>query len=171
MEDQILSQLIKSSLSHYDDQNKKYYNFIKTKNINIKISYEHDKDLDAGLITFDNKHEFEYELLGYFDNNAHIWIWAWVLPSIDYTKTILCRDLLNYGLKLEPSTNSAEHYIIKSLLVNSRILLEEYVQLDTYLALISYLLKNKILFIYPRKLYLDESKKNFVIIYYLIKKI
>ena len=91
--------------------------------------------------------------------------------NINYEKTKICRDLLEYGLKLEPSSNSGEHYILKSLLLNSRILLDEYVQLENNLAIISYILKDNILFIYPRILYIDENKQKFITIYYLIKKL
>lgn len=160
-----LSQLIKSSFKYYDEQNSKYINLINTQNIKF------DNDLNYKSLIFNDHEEYDYELLGYFDNQTNIWIWAWVLPDLNYDKTILCRELLNYGLKLEPSTNSTEHFIIKSLLVNSRILLEEYVQLESYLAIISYIIKDKILFIYPRKRYIDEGNHNFITVYYLIKKI
>ena len=59
--------------------------------------------------------------------------------------------------------------MIKALLVNSRIIIEESVQLDINLAIYSSLMRDKIKFIFPRIRYLDESKNNFVTFYYLIK--
>ena len=164
MENIPLAQLIKSSLKYYDDQNIQYIEFINTNNVNF------DQNLNSGLITINNR-EFDYEVLGYFDNQNNIWIWAWVLPELSYDRTILSKELLSYGLKLEPSSNSLEHYIIKSLLLNSRILLEEYIQLETYLAIISYIIKDKILFIYPRKKFIDNKNTEFITVYYFIKKI
>jgi hypothetical protein len=159
-----LVQLIQSSLKYYDDQNIKYIQYIKTNSISF------EPDLNTGFIKL-NDREFDYEILGYFDNQNNVWIWGWVLSDLSYERTRLCKELLNYGLKLEPSSNSLEHYIIKSLLLNSRILLEEYVQLETYLAIVSYIIKDKILFIYPRKRYLDDKNISYVTVYYFIKKI
>jgi hypothetical protein len=174
MENLSLGQLIISALKHFDEQNIKYLNLINTQNININIKSLNLYDLNANLIIFyenTDEYSFNYELLGYFDNQTNIWIWGWVLPNIDYDKTNICRNLLNYGLKLEPNTNSDEHYILKSFLLNSRILLEEHIQLEINLAIISYILKDNILFIYPRKLYIDKNKQKFITIYYLIKKL
>ena len=58
--------------------------------------------------------------------------------------------------------------MIKSLLVNSRIQIEESIQLDINLALYTSLLRDKIKFIYPRRIQLDESNKIFITYYYLI---
>ena len=153
-----LVQLIKLALEYYDDQNITYNEYINTESVKF--------DFDNDLIILNDK-EYSFELLGYFDNQNNIWIWAWVLPDLSYNKTILARELLNYGLKLEPSTNSSEHFIIRSLFVNSRILLEEFVQLDTYLGIVSFILKDKIFFIYSRKRYIN--KHDYVTVYYLIK--
>uniref|UniRef100_A0A6C0EDQ8 Uncharacterized protein n=1 Tax=viral metagenome TaxID=1070528 RepID=A0A6C0EDQ8_9ZZZZ len=175
MENFALDQIIKSSLSYYDNQNIKYFEYINTQDVNINIQKENPYNLDNDLIIFfknsENEKSFNFELLGYFDNQLNIWIWGWLLPNVDYDKTKICRDLLDYGLKLQPSTNSSEHAIIKSLLLNSRQKFDEYVQLEINLSIISYLIKDNILFIYPRKLYTDEKKKNFITIYYFIKKL
>ena len=141
MENELLSQLIKTALTHFDEQNTTYKNLIKTENINIQMAYDYS-DLNMDLIIFNNKDEFDFELLGYFDNQTNIWIWAWVLPNLDYNKIILSKELLQYGLSLEPSSNSIEHFILKSWLVNSRIILENNIQLENFLALLSYILKN-----------------------------
>ncbi len=76
---------------------------------------------------------------------------------------------MDYGLKLELQNNLLEHSYIKSILVNSRIKIEEDIQLETNLAIYSYLLKNKIKFIYPLKVYLNNDKKEYITFYYFIK--
>lgn len=154
-----LKEFIKLALQYYDEQNYTYRNIITTKKVKF--------DLINDVILLNNQ-EFSFQVLGYFDNQTNIWIWSWVLPDLNYEKTQLARDLLFYGLKLEPSTNSTEHFIIRSLLVNSRILLEDFIQLDTYLAIISFIIKDKILFIYHRIRYLNDN--NYITIYYLINK-
>ena len=180
MDNLSLGEFIKLALEYYDNQNlkySKYLNLINMKNekrMNVNIHFT-SYDKNNNLITFydsdDNETNFNYEVLGYFDNQVNIWIWGWLLPHLDNNLTQLCRDLLNYALKLEPNINTSEHYILKSLLLNSRISLGEYTELEINLAIIAYILKDKILFIYPYKKYLDEKKKNFITVYYLIKKL
>ena len=80
-----------------------------------------------------------------------------------------CRDILSYGLSLEPGSNSNEHFFIKSLLINSRILIQEDTQLEINLAIFSYLAKAKIGFIFSRKMYLNQEKTKYVTYYYIIK--
>ena len=74
-------------------------------------------------------------MLGYFDNQNHIWIWGWLLNDLNFNTTKICRGLLDYGLKLEPKSNATEHFFIKSLLVNSRVQVDEDAQLDINLAI------------------------------------
>ena len=158
-----LSQTIKLAIEKYDNICKKYNKYIKNTNVSIindeKFIFKFD----------DYEDEFDCEFLGYFDNQNLIWIYSWVLTNIDSIKTKISRELLEYGLKLEPSSNTDEHFMIKSLLVNSRIQIEESIQLDINLALYTSLLRDKIKFIYPRKVLLDEFNENFITYYYLIK--
>ncbi len=168
MENDSLNQFIKKAIQHFDNQNLANLKILHVPDSNVKFS------LNDNTITFildDKEKTFDFELLGYFDNQANIWIWAWLLSNLNSEQTKLSRELLNYGLKLEPSSNSIEHFFIKSLLVNSRISIEEDIQLETNLAIFSYIIKNKINFIYPRKRYLENSNNtgNYVTFYYLIK--
>jgi len=165
MDTDSLNQFIKKSLQYYDNQNLANIEILQVSDSNVKF------DVEAKTITFitDNgEKEFNFEMLGYFDNQSNIWIWSWLLTNLNSEQTKMARELLDYGLKLEPTSNSVEHFLIKSLLVNSRISIEEDIQLDSNLAICSYMLKNKIKFIYPRRRYLDDSK-NYVTFYYLIK--
>lgn len=168
METDSLNQFIKKSLHYYDNQNLENIEILNTPDANIKFGF------DDNTITFildDKKKTFDFEILGYFDNQSKIWIWSWLLTNLNSEQTMISRELLNYGLKLEPTSNSVEHFFIKSLLVNSRISIEEDIQLETNLGIFSYIIKNKIKFIYPRKRYLDNSNKAgaYATFYYLIK--
>lgn len=165
MDNDSLNQFIKKALQHYDNQNLANKEVLEVADTSVKFS------LETNTITFkfDEKEKtFDFEMLGYFDNQSHIWIWAWLLTDLNSEQTKMSRELLNYGLKLESTSNSIEHFFIKSLLVNSRISIEEDTQLDTNLAICTYIIKNKIKFIYPRKRYIDKSN-NYVTFYYLIK--
>ena len=153
----ILAEFIKQSLSHYDLQLMKWYKLINTSDVIISF----DK------ITF-GQSDFDYELLGYYDNQNKIFIWGWVLPEFDHKKLILAKEILMYGINLESGEDSIEHSIIKSILVNSRIQLEDYIELTCYLSIISYIIKDKISFIYPHKRYIN-SNKDYITVYYFIK--
>ena len=157
MEVESLSQYIKLALDLYDD---KYINNIEViKGFTNEISF----------VINNKKFYYEYELLGYFDNMSQIWLWGWVL-NMDSDKSHLANKLLQYGLTLEPTfTDLSEHYMLKSLFVNSRIMIEEVEQLEINIALASYCLKDNIQFILPYKKYLDENKKTFITEYLLIK--
>ena len=164
MEIESLNQFIKRALEYYDNQKLKYYDFIKNQDVTFninenKINFHFDDDSISK----------EFQILGYFDNQNNIWLWGWLLNDLSFNTTKTCRFLLEYGLKLEPSSNTSEHFFIKSLLVNSRIQVDEDSQLDINLAIYSYLAKDKISFIYPRKRYVDDSNSKYVTFYYLIK--
>ena len=165
MESSSLNQFIKKALDHYDNMMLKYNDLINS----TKINYYLDKN-EIEFIDINGKIlDFPFETLGYFDNSNHIWIWGWLLQDLKSEQVEICRELLNYGLKLEPDTLTAEHNLFKALLVNSRIMIEEDIQLDINLAIISYLMRNRFKFIYPRKLYVDDNKDKFVTFYLLIK--
>lgn len=164
METDSLYQIIKKALDHFDNQKIKNYDLISNQDVSFdinenKINFHFDKK----PVTKD------FEILGYFDNQNHIWIWGWLLNDLSFNTTKVCRGLLDYGLKLEPKSNATEHFFIKSLLVNSRIQIDEDVQLDINLAIYSYIVKDKIAFIYPRKRYIDSNNDKYVTFYYLIK--
>jgi hypothetical protein len=154
-------EFIKNALKKYDNQNNKYYELIHNENVS--------KDHHYNVIKFGSD-KYTFELLSYFDNETKIWIWGWLLLRLENEFNELSRGLLNHGLNLSPSSNSEEHYMIKSFLINSRIQINENVQLDINLAICSELLKDNILFIYPEIVYIDKSKGKYIILYYLIKK-
>jgi hypothetical protein len=159
-----LNQLVLKSLEYYDEQCINYFDLINIHN-NTQFTM-HTAEI---VFLFDDEKTklFDCEILGYFDNQTNTWFWSWVL-LVNNEVSKLTRELLEYGLKLDlPSL--VERFYIKSLLVNSRIQLTEYSQLDTLLAICSYLLKTKIQFILPVKKYLDNNKKEYITFYYLVK--
>jgi hypothetical protein len=159
-----LNQFIKKAIEYYDNQKLKYNNLISISQVKT------DNEMNTIKFIDNNKQdEYMFETLGYFDNNTNIWIWGWLMHQLKSNQTRICRDLLAYGLKLEPDTILEEHNFIKSLLVNSRIMVDEFTQLETNLAICSYLVRDKFKFIYPYKLYLDNTKEKYITFYYLIK--
>ena len=161
-----INDIIKKSLYHYDCQNIKYKKLINNNNIYF--------DETKKTITFNDENNeiiitYNYELLSYFDNQHNIWIWAWVLPDFNYIDTSECRYLLDYGLKIESTNSNIEQTMIKGILVNSRIKIEEYIQLEINLSMYSYLVKDRIKFIYERKRYTNDNNDTYITYYYFIK--
>ena len=155
-----LNDLIKLSLDYYDNQQSKYKKLLNCTNYKIQ------EDVITFIINIDVIKDYKFEILGYFDEVNHIWIWGWVMPEFTLRDTALIRNLLNYGLGLEREGNTKEHAILRSMFVNSRIEFHEYNELEVALAIYSYLLKENILFIYPRVIY--NNKKSSGVLYYII---
>ena len=163
-----ISNLIKKSLEFYDNQNAINHKYLFNSQLLNRTS--ENKILIVDELNFENiKLEASYEILGIFDNQTKIWIWSWLLPNISLSEIIISKKLLDYGLKLESQSNTPDHYYIKSQLTNSRILIENNIELDIHLAIISYLVKDQYSFIYPKKIYYDEEKTKYLICYYIIK--
>ena len=80
MEIESLNEFIKKSLIHYDNQNMKYLPILKLDNQNIKYNL---LDTEITFIYDDDKEQtFDFDVLGYFDNQNHIWIWGWLLTNL-----------------------------------------------------------------------------------------
>jgi len=149
-------------------------NFIKTR-LDIldksKLIYKKyinttDYIKDKAIIIFKKNNEIIYSgkfsLFGLFDINTKVWIWSWATSNHIIDENIESKKILEYGLTLEPITNSEIQYYIKSHLVNSRLFFENEIFLDIHLALSLYLSKAKFIYSEP----VTDNKK--LINYYLI---
>jgi hypothetical protein len=160
-----IDDLIKKSLIYFDNQNNKYKKFIQCKDKDIDMNYKIDK------IKFfkSNNYDYDFEILGVYNFQLNIFIWSWVLPYYTINQTKIARELLNYGLNLEPSSNTLSHYLLKSLLINARNHIETDFELELIQAITGYLSKDKYKFILPIKFY--NKNKQLLLITYLIIKI
>jgi len=144
-----IKEFIKNRLDNLDNARKKYNDFINNQNFKI----EKKEDNTWNITFFDDNKNVLYEnkcsILGTLDLNTNIWLWAWVTPNFTIEETKESRDILNYGLLLEPNSNSNIHFYIKSHFVNSRIYFDSDITFDIHLALAFYITK-KSKFIYPR---------------------
>lgn len=158
-----IKDFIKSRLDNYDKINKKYFDLITNDNVNIGYK---GNEVYIKFLNKDNDEVYEAKttVLGTFDFESQVWLWSWVTPNFTIEETKDARDVLNYGLNLEPNSNSTIHFYIKSHLINSRIYFDTDVTLDIHLALSLYITKRG-KFIYPR--HKNISGKN-IIVYYLV---
>ena len=160
-----INDLIKKSLIYFDNQNDKYKMYLKNTEIYLIEKRIVNKITKKNI---NNKLKFETEILGIYNHPTNVFIWSWSLPYLDINDTKISRELLNYGLKLDPSSNTMSHFYLKSLLVNARNYIESDFDLDLIQAISAYILKAKYNFIYPINLY-NKDKKIFITTYFLVK--
>lgn len=174
--DNKLELIIKKSLDLYDDQNDKYKELIQSTNVtrlrpsNInkdrQKTFEIPEEQGENRIFFNNDHNFYYEILGVYDLKNRIWAWSWLFPMLNKSFTYESRHLLNYALdKNIISLYDQESLFIKTQLTNSRLSISDSVQLDILIGLCSYLLQDRIRFIYP-----EINKDNSDIIHFILIK-
>jgi hypothetical protein len=158
-----IGDFIKKALNYYDHQRNKNKKYLDNTTIDGDIINLETKEIILKL----NKNDAQ--VLGIFHPITNVFIWGWVPPDFSIDETILSRELLNYALHLDPISNVNEHSLLKSLLINSRILIKSSFDLDLLLSISAYILKDKISFIHYYDL-IDESDKKIVIrTYYLVK--
>jgi len=158
-----INDLIIKSIKYFDKQNKKYSKYLKNTEIIIDKSR---KIVDKKTGEFMDI-KFETEILGAFNHDSNVFLWGWSLPYLGMNETKISKELLNYGLRLDPSSNTMSHFFLKSLLVNARNNIETDFDLDLIQAISSYILKDKCDFIYPLNLY--NNKKIIMTSYLLVK--
>ena len=156
----------------YNDFIRTIFDYYDNQTYNNTILFDHNKikkktimDITNNIINIYNNnndllHTGHYEILGFLDKKKNLWNWSWLIPSISNEFTKLTIYLHNYGIKLDNSDTN-EHYFIKPILSNSRLIIKNNIEQDLILAVSSYLLRDKIKFIY-----LFEEKNK--ITYYLI---
>ena len=150
-----LKKFIKEKLDILDKSKLKYKNYLDNNNIHF--------DFNKNQFIIKKNEEIIYSKflskLGIFDTTTKVWIWSWCIPTNSSINTKNARRILDYGLMLEPLTNTHMHYYIKSHLVNSRIYFENDILLDIHLGLSIYI--SKAHFIYNINI-------NNIIHYYLV---
>ena len=166
----ILQIIIKKSLDLYDEQNEKNKEFIEHSAVRrlytIQGSNINDETAKEREIIYFGETSFNYEILCVFDLKTRIWAWSWLFPLLNKKFSYESRQLLNYALdKNIISINDEENIFIKTQLTNSRLYIPDSFQLDIMLALCSYLLQDRIKFIYP-----EVNKDNSDIILFILVK-
>jgi hypothetical protein len=97
----------------------------------------------------DDRKKFEdknRQILGYYDTKNKLWYNSWAIASTDKIKKNFfkkSKELLIYALDIDTNLSISEplRVIIKSILVSSKIIIQEKLQLDLILAISMYLLK------------------------------
>ena len=109
--------------------------------------------------------------MGIFYNKTKIWMWGWMLHHEKGAP--ISEGLLKYGLKIDSRmvSDRPEFLFIKTQLINSRIMLDSNINLEILLALSSYLIKDKCIFVCPYKQIINkDDPEDYIIRYLIIKK-
>ena len=178
-----LELIIKKSLDLFDYQNEEYQDFINSSNVTRNVTFKDEKlkddelsinqkskeetEMEArNIIYFNENFSFNYEILGLYDIKTRVWAWSWSFPLLQKAFIYESRQLLNYALDKKIITlEDQESLFIKTQLTNSRLSIPDSFQLDILLSLCSYLLQQRIKFIYP-----EINKDNSDIILFILVK-
>lgn len=160
---------IKKALEYYDNMKNKF---------NQKFKKSGRFNAIKSVISFDEDNIFNYEFLGVFDTNTKVWIWAYALPILKNELKKESENLHLYALKQNINSVEKEKYsddfsdlasrisllnfYFKTVLGNSRILINNDLEIDILLGISSYLLKDRIKYIY-------SEEEDGIINYYLLK--
>lgn len=150
---------ITDALNYYDENyktNKKIFENYYYYNLIYKMN-----DMEKNIIVFYNENkkfikEYTFELLG-ISSNGKLWNWGWSIVNKDIYKnmTYKIRDVLIYGIDLDPTDNNL---FLKKELITSSFQIEDPIQLDIHIAVTSYL--TKIPLIYPLLINMSKTYEN-----------
>ena len=134
-----LYEFIKIRLDNFDKSNKEYEEYIKmaeedSKNLpneQLVHRYKNNKI----VFSKDNKIIFEdyASILGIFDINTNVWLWAWTSPTFTQEELKDSLNILKYSLSYDPKSNSNIHNYIKAHFTCSRIHFDKDIYLNIHL--------------------------------------
>lgn len=149
----IIDPIIRNSLEFYDINQPKiqeildkieYIEIINNGNITDQfIFYNSDNNVIL---------KSKYEILSIYSPLNNTWKWSWSVPTAKSKNTFISRKILEYAFTL----NSDTDYLLKSILINSKITILNQNQLDIYLALSAMLSKKPFIF----RIYLIPNEDN-----------
>jgi hypothetical protein len=156
-------EFFKKIFNNYDTNKLTYKDIIRQ--IHNQEAIDASSDLELHKIRLTDKQnkiigEYPFELIGVYYNKLKIWNWSWVLVGEAKNKTNMSRSLSNYGLNIDWFNSSKQDQVIKLTLINPRILIEDYFQIELILAITLYLSKKRG-FIHKIRKYIDKDKTNF----------
>jgi hypothetical protein len=140
---------IRDSLEYYDKNREKYHVFFdKAKYVRF---VDNNNNTDDIIFYDENKKillESSFEIMGLYLPKNNMWRWSWSIPSIHKKYTFISRKILEYAFNLHHTTE----YPLRSDLINSKIKINNDLQLDIRIALSSYIGKQPLIFKFYNKI-------------------
>ena len=139
---------IKTAIEEHDIHEYKLINFIK------KIKYlkiNNIPNLTPRIRFFDSDKNLlldsGFENIGIYKQKNNIWQWGWSMNAINNNQNSISRNILTYSFKLK--SDIPDEFILKSILLDSKHMIKNKLQLEVLLALSSYLSKFHFIFKLP----------------------
>ena len=141
--------IIKNSYSYFDSKAESNETNLKFSKINKWKELDQGSDIKRPIMRFfddngNNLFDAEYEIIGTqypVDNKEILWVWGWAHPQLNKNQTMLCRNLLSYGLDIT-NTESYIDMFLKSIFTNSRLKISDN-ELELLIAISLYLTKKE----------------------------
>lgn len=143
-----LENIFGRSLVEYNESNLKYKKFINQ----YKIIFQKSQKLTfENIKTQEHQNIFNSEIIGVLYDEQQLFVWGWLFPTETENNNKLLKNLINYGLSM--NSISSNHYYLRSLFLNSRIKINNNLELKLLLSVTYYTLRSSCDFIYPDKVY------------------
>jgi len=147
--------LVTTALEYYDTNSQIYMHIFD--DVYYTKFVQATTDMDHNVIIFFNKNKKEmfrskYEVIGQYNTNSNVWIWAWAIPAYKKNNTNIIRKIWNYGAVLDPGPSVK---YLKTELITSRFRVADTIQLDIHVSIASYLSKNPL--VYTHREYNDPQ--------------
>ena len=135
---------IKLSIIHYDFSKYEFDKQFK-KITSVKFN-DSETDLNPSIIIINNT-KFIYNIVGRHDKNTNIWEWGWLNKEAK-NKTYDLRTLFLFGI----DNYNSEFNFINNLLINSKIIINNNLNIDILLAItLRFLTGIGYMYIFPYK--------------------
>ena len=141
--------LMKNAYKYYDEKYDKYNKILQSYDKVIEETFE--SDLKESIIRFYKNDkvilEANYEGMADYYPNENLFVWTWAIVNSNKNMSYISKSILKYGLDitLNNTSENSEYNLnsfLKMLLINSRILVTNQVELDI-LTYISFYLSKK----------------------------
>ncbi len=138
MSDNLMNEDIKSALEYYDSNQEKVNEII---NKTAYLKKQDNQNITDEIFFYDKNKKLIYksafELIAVYMPSMSTWKWAWSLPTAKKKSTFFSRKILEYAFNLDEE----KEFLLRSTLINSKIKIDNNLQLDIYLSLTAKLSK------------------------------
>ncbi len=143
-EKKVFYNTLKSAFDNYDEiitNNQNLYS-----NVNYASIINNGSDIDLNEIEFYDKdkkiiQKNKFEIIGYYYPRHKLWVWGWAIPYLQKKTIQTVKKMWLYGLSLSYFDST-----LKAQLSNSRFIVSDILQVDSFIALTVYLSKNKLFY-------------------------
>jgi hypothetical protein len=122
------------------------------------VKYTKSSNIEGVICTFYDKNKkimfsSKVEIIGKLYKEHNLWVWAWAIPLLDRSIINTIKSIFIYAVDIYTNSKNSmisnDNIVLKQNLLNSRLLVNNKIQIDIYCALSSYLSKIKLIYELP----------------------